>query len=717
MLGKQFGRYELIDVLGQGGMATAYRAFDPLMKREVALKVIQSRLGIEEDEWQERMLREAQAIAALEHPAVVPVYDFGNSGGTLYLVMRLMEGGSLRDRLRQGPLSPAETLAVLRRVASALDEAHRLGIVHRDIKPGNVLFDRFGNAYLADFGVARVEDATVTLTGSRLIGTPAYMSPEQVQGAKDLDGRSDVYALGAMTYQMLTGRPPYEGATSVELMFKHIHEPPPDLQAARPDLPSAAAEVIRRAMAKDREARYPTAGAFVEALEAALNEGRFLSPEDTVAPETLTAFETTHPPADAEATVWTPPALEALRRRWVWAFPLLLLLLVAGAWGAWRWLGGGGFAPPTPAVTAAPTQAALAVLPTHTATSVPPTATASPTPPPPTATVTATPLPSPTATPTPAPTQGPLVIGGADLLAFVASDNNIYLSTMDGAQVRPLTQDGAEKHELQWLSYNRRLYLSGKCVFLADVARNQVELLTCFPTVDRLDSFRISPDGQQVAIVADGVLIVTTYDPAALQQVSSLGELQTRTHICATFGRDEVLQVRWANDGKTVSARVRVPSEGRAIEQIEVLRVDCRYGITRQHIFPGKRFEMTTFDQVPIIPSFDWDGDKLYVFNLFWRNRGYGDLYLYSRDTYLGQLINPIGGQCCYRDPRWSPDGRYLLVAFQDMRQGQDSRTSLYLVPVGTWGTGMTYSPLPLPQELFTDPRVAPVPALRPAQP
>ncbi|HEY57440.1 MAG TPA: serine/threonine protein kinase [Anaerolineae bacterium] len=148
-------------------MATVHRAFDPVMKREVALKVIRGGLDMEA-EFRERMIREAQAVAALEHPAVVPIYDFGEAGGSLHIVMRLMQGGS---RLQQGALSPEETLAVLRRLAAALDEAHRLGIVHRDLKPGNVLFDRFGNAYLANFGVARLGDATVTLTGSRTIGT------------------------------------------------------------------------------------------------------------------------------------------------------------------------------------------------------------------------------------------------------------------------------------------------------------------------------------------------------------------------------------------------------------------------------------------------------------------------------------------------------------------------------------------------------------------
>ncbi len=710
---ERIDRYEILAVLGHGGMATVYRAFDPVMKREVALKVIRGGLDVDE-EFRQRMIREAQAVAALEHPAVVPVYDFGEADGNLYMVMRLMQGGSLKERLQKGALTPEETLAVVRRLASALDEAHRLGIVHRDLKPGNVLFDRFGNAYLADFGVARLGDTSVTLTGSRTIGTPAYMSPEQAQGAKDLDGRSDVYALGAMIYQMLSGRLPYQGDTPIEVMLKHIQEPPPDLQTARPDLPPAVAEVIRRAMAKDRKERYPSAGALAKALEVALTEGRFLPPEESTTQVAVSTVDATQPASSVEATMRAAPTSSPPRRRrrwWLWILPLLLLLLGGGA-GAWFFLvGGGGFVQPP--ATSLPTSAPPADLALTSTATQPPSPTAVPaTSIPLTATPTLLP-PSPTASPT----SGPVVVGGADLLAFVGSDNNLYLANMDGSEVRQLTTDGAEKRELQWLSHDTLLYLSGKCVFLANVAEGTLDILTCFPTVDSLDGFRVSPDGQQVALSIDGELFIVSNTPEDFRQIRNLRDLKAKADLCATFNRDEVLQVRWAQDGQTISARVRVPGGGRAIEQIEVLRIDCQNGITRQHLFPGNRFEMTTFDQVPIIPSFDWDGDKLYVFNLFWRNKGYGDLYLYSRDTYIGELINPIGGRCCYRDPRWSPDGRYLLVAFQDMRLGQNARTALYLIPVGTWGTGMTYSPLPLPESLFSDPRVAPVPALRPSRP
>lgn len=706
------GRYEIRSLLGKGGMATVYRAFDPQVKREVAIKVIHSDFATEQV-FRERMFREVQAVASLEHPAVVPVYDFGEAeDGTLYMVMRLMQGGSLKERLKQhGRLSPEETLSVVQRIADALDEAHRLGIVHRDLKPGNVLFDRFGHAYLADFGIARMRHvSSATLTGfSRTVGTPAYMSPEQVRGAKDLDGRSDVYALGIMVFQMLTGRLPYQGETSLEIMLKHLQEPPPDLTAFRPDLPSAVAEVLRRAMAKHPDERYPTAGVFAQALQVALREGRVITPQETT---TLTPLVT------PQERMGLPKRPRRLRRL---GLMFAVLIGLALAFGAATWLWGqrafltaavptatvlepddksSSTSGPTPAPLASPTPLPV-VLPT--ATSVPPSPTATTT-----STLTPTPVPTPTVPPPP-------VVGGADLFAFVASDNNLYLATMDGRQVRPLTHDGAEKRELQWVSYDTLLYLSGKCVFLVNVTTEQSDLLTCFPGVDTLDGFRVSPDGKQVAITLDEELFIVEKDFERLRTVNDRATLLSQLKVCATFDRDRVLEVRWAQDGRTVAARVRVPSQGRIIEQIEVLRIDCRGGITRQHMFPGHRFEMTTFDQMPLISSFDWDGDKLFVFSLFWRNGGYGDLYLYSRETYTGQLINPMG-RCCYRDPRWSPDGRYILVAYQSLgTRPQSPATALYLIPVGTWGTGMSYSPLPLPEELFTSPRVAPMPALRPA--
>ncbi len=278
---ERIGRYEILELLGRGGQAAVYRAYDPTMQREVAIKVLPSTASVNEKA-RERFEREAHTIAALEHPNIVPVYDFGAYDDGLYIVMRLMKGGTLADRLSKGPLNPTDALSIVRNVAAALDAAHQRGIVHRDIKPANILFDEYGTAYLSDFGIARLGNAASSLTGSMIVGTPYYMSPEQIQGGKDLDGRSDVYALGALLFQMLTGHVPYEGETPAQALLKHLQEPIPRLADYRPELPATYQAIIDRAMAKDRSARYPTAGALAADLEAAV-QGKPLSSAPTVA--------------------------------------------------------------------------------------------------------------------------------------------------------------------------------------------------------------------------------------------------------------------------------------------------------------------------------------------------------------------------------------------------------------------------------------------------
>jgi eukaryotic-like serine/threonine-protein kinase len=227
MTPEKIGRYQIDGEIGRGGMATVFKAYDPRFERHVAVKVL-PREFMHDPEFRARFNREAKTIAALEHPAIVPVYDYGDEEGLLYLVMRYMPGGSLSDRLEQGPLSIEESAEILQRLGSALDRAHSQGIIHRDLKPSNVLFDQYGDAFLADFGIVRVagSDSNLTASGS-LVGTPMYMSPEQVYGDKELDGRSDIYALGIILFQMLTGHLPYEADTPAKMMMKHILDPRP----------------------------------------------------------------------------------------------------------------------------------------------------------------------------------------------------------------------------------------------------------------------------------------------------------------------------------------------------------------------------------------------------------------------------------------------------------------------------------------------------------
>jgi serine/threonine-protein kinase len=257
--------------VGRGGMAAVFRALDLRLHRHVAIKALPPELAFNNDV-RTRFLREAQTAAQLSHPNIVPIYTVDERGGVVYFVMALVEGESLAARLaRQPRLSIDAVRRILAEVADALDYAHACGVVHRDIKPDNILIDRAtGRAIVTDFGIARAAagDSRLTLTGVA-VGTPAYMSPEQAMGERDVDGRSDQYGLGVVGYQMLIGETPFKAANTPAMLMKHLSESPKPIRDRRPDVPAQLAAVIDRALAKKPEDRWPTAGAFRDALTKA----------------------------------------------------------------------------------------------------------------------------------------------------------------------------------------------------------------------------------------------------------------------------------------------------------------------------------------------------------------------------------------------------------------------------------------------------------------
>ena len=270
-LPEKYGRYQIKQIIGQGGMSTVYLAHDPRFGRDVALKVISSNFK-DDPTFRSRFEREARTIAHLEHTAIVPVYDFGEDHDKLYLVMRHMSNGSLSDRIMMGPLSGAQAMPIIRRLAGALDHAHQKGVVHRDLKPSNILFDEYERAYLSDFGIVKLaaEGTDTNLTGSGVIGTPSYMSPEQIHGDELIDGRADIYTLGVILFEMLTGRKPYRADTPVKQMMAHVMDPIPDIRKILPDFPAKGIPVIEKALAKDVSSRYQTAQELTAALTATL---------------------------------------------------------------------------------------------------------------------------------------------------------------------------------------------------------------------------------------------------------------------------------------------------------------------------------------------------------------------------------------------------------------------------------------------------------------
>ncbi|MBA3533866.1 MAG: SUMF1/EgtB/PvdO family nonheme iron enzyme [Ardenticatenales bacterium] len=276
--------YEIKGELGRGGMATVYRGYDPGFDREVAIKVL-PREFLHDASFRERFRHEAKIIGSLEHPAIVPVYYFGEEEGQPFIVMRYMAGGSLAERLAGGPLPLHEITRILGALAPALDEAHERGILHRDLKPGNILFDQRNAPYIADFGIAKLMEGSQALSSTGgLIGTPAYMSPEQARGEK-LDGRSDIYALGAILFEMLTGQLPYQADTPMGMALRHVSDPIPTLREANRDLPAHLQAIIDRAMAKQRDGRYATARELVNALQTPVGASFIPAPTELLQQE------------------------------------------------------------------------------------------------------------------------------------------------------------------------------------------------------------------------------------------------------------------------------------------------------------------------------------------------------------------------------------------------------------------------------------------------
>ena len=258
-------RYRILRRFGGGGMATVYRAEQMPLGRDVVVKVLHPHLA-RDAEMTERFRREAEAAAQLVHPFICPLLDFGRSGETVYIVMPFFGGGSLAEKVQKNDSgSPTMIAAAVAQVAVALDYAHRRGVVHRDVKPDNILFDEDGNAVITDFGIATARFHGRLTASGRAMGTPHYMSPEQAMG-KLVDGRSDIYALGVVMYEALVGFPPFDGADAFSVGYKHVHEKPVDLAEVDSRLPAELVEVVMKCLSKPATERYQRGDALADAL-------------------------------------------------------------------------------------------------------------------------------------------------------------------------------------------------------------------------------------------------------------------------------------------------------------------------------------------------------------------------------------------------------------------------------------------------------------------
>ena len=554
----KIGRYQVLSELGRGGMATVYRARDPIAEREVAIKVLPPEM-LHDPQFKVRFEREAKLIARLEHPAIVPVYDFGEDSGMPYFVMRLMTGGSLSDRLKNGPLSVPDAYRLLARLSPALDSAHSKGIIHRDLKPGNILFDEYGEPYISDFGIAKITESQSSMTGSGIVGTPAYMSPEQAQGGT-VDNRSDIYGLGVILFEALSGQQPYSGDTPMSVVVKHITDPVPHILDVKPDLPLGVDKVIGKALAKDKDERFPTCQTLADAL-GSISRGETLvigptPTESHMAPPTAKVPRQSAEDKTVHAgRVSLPPGKEPRKRSFAWVGILVGVFLVCLLAGGALFL----FRSRIPFLAALFNEQQL----TPSA-----TATFQPTPEVPTSTVEMPPITvvaTDTFTPTERPTltSAPLLpaVGGSDLIAFL-KDNNIWLMEMDGSNLVQLTTDGTVKRSLQWSPDGESiLYITGKCINILEIETASSRDLACFLSAAYLEDLSISTDGTQVAISLDRILYVVPYDIPALDAARDHNSLKSMSG-CFTYQEAGAKAARWSSDGNKIALELISPAPG-----------------------------------------------------------------------------------------------------------------------------------------------------------
>ncbi len=288
LIGKRFGNYEITELVGRGGMASVYRAFQLSMNRTVALKVLPKQF-LNDDNYMQRFNREVQIVSQLEHRSIVPVHDYGEEDQQPYIVMRYMSGGSLDDMLKTGPLTAEQMVDILAQIGPALDYAHSKNVLHRDLKPSNVLLDDNGGAFLTDFGIARILGETSgTITTQGVVGTPAYMSPEQAQG-QPLDNRSDLYSLGIMMFELMTGRRPFDADTPYGVAVQQVTTAPPSPRSFNEMISPAFEQVILRLLNKNREDRYPDAATLLSAAQSAVKQPNLHDTQPGIRPPKITS--------------------------------------------------------------------------------------------------------------------------------------------------------------------------------------------------------------------------------------------------------------------------------------------------------------------------------------------------------------------------------------------------------------------------------------------
>lgn len=645
LIGTKLESYELQALIGSGGMASVYRGFDHDLQRPVAIKILSNQLAAAQPDLPERFRQEARMIARLKHPNVVQVYDFGAEAGLTYMVEELLPGPTLGYQLREltarGEQLPREqALTVIAHLASALDAAHAVGIIHRDVKPENAIWNADGRLVLTDFGIARqmLADSSHTQTGI-IIGTPNYLSPEQAQGLP-LTPASDIYALGVVLYQVLAGKVPFESNTPMQVALSHIHTPPPSLLPLRPDLPPAVDQVVQRALAKDPQARFANATALAQALEQAWpaapvappvgldlhNQPTQIwqnAPQPTPPPQPIPTAQPMPPPPDP-APMGSPP-----RKRTSWLpflAGLLLLLLLGG--GILYALGGRA------------TDDGVAGLPDSTTplptfTSVP-TATT-------TATTTATATPEPTTVPASPVVAVPVPSGQLVFTSERDGDWDIYAVSADGSNLRNLTNNNVSDFAPAWApdggSIAFHSLLDGdEEIYVMNLDGSNLRKLTNNFVNDREPVW--SPDGQLIAFWSDSN---GTWDIFVMNADGS-----NRRQLTSDFADD--FDPAWSPDG----TRLVFASNRNGNDDIYIVNVD---GTGEQQITDHRANDR--------LPAWSSDGEQIAFMS---ERNGNGEIYRMNADGSNQQ--NLTEHPTWDTQPVWSPDGAF--IAFTGNRDGND---------------------------------------------
>jgi serine/threonine protein kinase len=719
-------RYDIKSLIGQGGMSTVYLGYDPRSQREVAIKILPP-YYLHSTKFRERFEREAYMIALLEHPAIVPVYDMGEEDGQPYIVMRYMSGGSLGDKLKNGPIPLRECMEMYLRLAPALDTAHARGVTHRDVKPDNLLFDKYDNVFLSDFGLARLRETIgfANISDGTIMGTPAYMSPEQIQGDHEIDGRSDIYSMGVVLYQMLSGEVPFYGTTAASVMMMHLVNPVPQILEKNRTLPTAVQTVLDTSMAKKPDDRYQSAGEFAKAIQAVttgvhrkpafrsapIKEG--LSKRSSPTPAVTAAANGILTPVPGEAaslqkpaaTVPTPPPRKSqanLAPSYSHPDPLLKKRFIIPVWG---WLLSAAVIVLLSLLIILWSQRIFPFNPSFGSLAGPNTSSSEGT------------QPSQVVSTVTGSAQTPIVLGKADKLAFV-KNSDIWASNLDGNDLVQLTSDGDNKSNLHWTPDGQSvIYISGSCINLVGLNTKEVITLTCFSGVPSISAFAISPDGQQVALGLDqSKLYLLPYAQLFnLHQKSLPADVQSLAQCSyyAPYNTGNVLKAAaWSLANNRLAMLLSTMVDGTYRDEVSVVDFNqCSAApLLVKDILPTHfLFTLRGYYDHPEITGLSWNGNDQLLLNGYVKE-GFGDLQLYNLTQDQSQELAP-NGACCYRDAHWSPDGSYLFYSYQPEPGGE---VSLFYTPASSLSQpGETMASLALPAGFLAGNQESLQPSLR----